>query len=41
VILTDPQYRRLTKLAKSTGLTTSELLRRAVDMFILNQDKKA
>ena len=34
VILTDPQHRGLEKLSNSTGLTTSELHRRAIDMFL-------
>lgn len=39
VILTDPQHKGLEKLASSTGLTTSELHRRAIDMFIAANKK--
>lgn len=41
VILTTPQLSRLKRLAKSTGLTMSELLRRAVDSYISQQEKQA
>lgn len=39
VILTSPQLKRLKQLSKSTGLTMSELLRRAVDAYISSQEK--
>lgn len=39
VILTEPQHKRLNALAAKTGLTVSELLRRAVDLFIQNQNQ--
>lgn len=41
VILTAPQLNRLKKLAKNTGLTLSEILRRAVDSYIGQQEKQA
>lgn len=42
VILTGPQHQSLTKLAKTTGLTTSELHRRAIDMLLTaNREKRA
>lgn len=40
VILTSPQLKRLRQLSKATGLTMSELLRRAVDSYINAQDKQ-
>jgi hypothetical protein len=40
VILTDPQHKGLEKLASSTGLTTSELHRRAIDMLIAAHKKE-
>jgi len=40
VILTDPQHRGLERLAITTGLTTSELHRRAIDMFIVANKKE-
>ena len=39
VILTSPQLKRLKSMSKATGLTMSELLRRAVDSYINAQDK--
>lgn len=39
VILTDPQHRGLGALSKSTGLTTSELHRRAIDLLLTEQKK--
>ena len=39
VILTSPQLKRLRQLSKATGLTMSELLRRAVDSYINAQEK--
>lgn len=32
--LTDPQVERLKQLTETTGLTTSELIRRAVDEYL-------
>jgi hypothetical protein len=40
VILTGPQHKKITALSSRTGLTTSELMRRAVDMYLGNQAKK-
>lgn len=40
VILTTPQLKRLKQLAKNTGLTMSELLRRAVDSYITAQKEE-
>lgn len=34
VFLADPQYAALEKLAKKTGLTVAELIRRAIDEFL-------
>lgn len=39
VILTTPQLKRLKQMSKATGLTVSELLRRAVDSYITQQEK--
>lgn len=38
VILTTPQLKRLKQLSKNTGLTVSEILRRAVDAYITKQE---
>ena len=34
LILTKPQYKRMTKLSQTTGLPISELMRRAVDTYL-------
>lgn len=34
LILTKPQYRRMSKLSEKTGLPISELMRRAVDTYL-------
>jgi hypothetical protein len=39
VILTGPQHKAMTRLSNKSGLTTSELMRRAVDAY-LTQAKK-
>ncbi|MGA2468733.1 MAG: ribbon-helix-helix domain-containing protein [Thermodesulfobacteriota bacterium] len=38
--LTDLQIKNLRKLSKKTGLTVAELVRRAVDQFLLKQEKE-
>ena len=40
VILTDPQYKGINKLAKSSGLGVSELMRRAIDDYLAKAKKK-
>ena len=39
VILTTPQLRHLEKMSRKTGLTTSDLIRRAVDADIYRATK--
>lgn len=38
--LTDLQIKSLRKLSKKTGLTVAELVRRAVDQFLLKQESE-
>lgn len=38
--LTDLQIKSLRKLSKKTGLTVAELVRRAVDQFLLQEESE-
>lgn len=40
VILTGPQHRGLQNLSKRSGLSTSELHRRAIDLLLLQEREK-
>lgn len=40
VYYTDQQLEALNRLAKDTGLTVSELLRRALDAYLAQQSKR-
>lgn len=40
VMLTKPQLRFLDKMRRNTGLTRSDLVRRAVDTFIAKEAKR-
>lgn len=40
VMLTIPQVKKVQRLARRTGLSVSELMRRAVDAFLSTQEQK-
>ncbi len=40
LILTKPQFKRMSRLSEKTGLPISELMRRAVDIYLSDDKKK-
>lgn len=40
LIVTKPQHKALHKMSKATGLSVSELIRRAIDTYVAGGEKK-